>query len=166
MLNYSVHYRDSFMVLRTGEGFTSPVLLSAVRLAKVVGAEMVFALFNEFISLALLLRDMDVPPFNGLTDRIAVAAGVATADKLLLSDLSLLLFSSLIDIDDGVRCMDSETGIVVITSLVSKPEAVVVMVGICVVAIGKIFNVAAVSVELVVKGNDSVVMFEVTGIAV
>lgn len=117
------------------------------------------------LALKLLLRDMDVPPFNGLTDRIAVAAGVATADKLLLSDLSLL-FSSLIDIDEGVRCMESETGIVVITSLLSKPEAVVVMVGICVVAIGKIFKVAAVSVELVVKGNDSVVIFEVTGIAV
>ena len=100
---------------------------------------------------------MVAPPFNGLTDNIAVAV------LLLLSSLSLK-FNSFIDIDEGVRCMDRETGMLVITSLSSYFPAEVVIVGICVVGMGTIFKVAEVSVGLVVtvNGKDNVV---VTGMA-
>lgn len=64
--------------------------------------------------------------------------------------------------------MDSETGMVVITSLESKAEAVVVIVGIWLEVIGRIFRVPVVSVALVVtvNGKDNVVIFVVTGISV
>lgn len=103
---------------------------------------------------------MVAPPFSGLTDNKAVVV-------LLLSSLSLK-FNSFIDTAEGERCMDKDTGILVITSFASKFDVVVVIVGICVVEMGKIFKVAEVSVGLVVtvNGNDNVVIFEVTGIAV
>lgn len=117
------------------------------------------AIFKFKFPLKLLLRDIVAPPFKGLTVNRAVAV-------LLLSNLSLK-FNSFIDIAEGERCIDKDTGMLVIPSLPSKFEAVVVIVGSCAVEIGKIFKVAEVSVELVVtvKGKDSVVILEVTGIA-
>lgn len=68
---------------------------------------------------------------------------------------------------DGERCMDSETGIVVMRSLASKPLAVVVIVGICEAPIGTIFSVPAgiesAALVVIVKGKESVVIFVVTG---
>ena len=70
-------------------------------------------------------------------------------------------------IDDGDRCIDSETGILVMMSLPSNP--VVVIVGICEELSDTIFSVpvpvAMVSDGEVVteNGKESVVMFEVAG---
>lgn len=110
------------------------------------------------LPLKLLLREMLVPPFNGFSESRAVPP--------LFSSLSLK-FNSVMDTADGERCMESDNGMVVITSFESKPEAVVVIVGICVEDMGKMLKVPVVSVALVVtvKGNESVVIFVVTGIS-
>lgn len=77
--------------------------------------------------------------------------------------------SSTMDRLEGVRCIDRETGIVVITSLGSKPLAVVVMVGNCALAVsGKMLNVPVGMDSLLVdtvKGNESVVIFVSAGMA-
>ncbi|KNC34219.1 hypothetical protein FF38_00010 [Lucilia cuprina] len=73
------------------------------------------------LPLKLLLRDMLEPPFKGFTDNKAVAV------VLLLSSLSLK-FKSVIDTAEGERCIDRETGMLVITSLASKLDELVVIV--------------------------------------
>lgn len=85
---------------------------------------------------------------------------------------SPLPVSSIMDKLDGLRCMDNETGMVVITSLGSKPLAVVVIVGNCALAVsGRMLSVPVGIVSppapLVdtAKGKESVVMLLSAGIA-
>lgn len=137
--------------------------------------------FRFKLALKLLLRDILPPPFNGLIVSMALFV-VATKPppplplpakpaglplRLCATSAFSLPLKSLMERIDGERCMDNETGIVVMRSLASKPLGVVVMVGICVAPIGTIFNVPVdiVSAELVVmvKGKESVVIFVVTG---
>lgn len=116
-------------------------------------------MFKFNLPLKLLVRDKLSPPFSVLTDSSALAV-------LLLSLLSLK-FSSFIDNAEGECCMDRETGMLVKTLLASKLPEALAIVGSFVLEMGTMLKVAEVSVGLVVtvKGNDSVVIFVVTGMA-
>lgn len=121
----------------------------------------------------LLLREILDGPLRGFTESKAVVVmpPLPLLDPLLacVSPPSPAAPSSTMDRLEGVRCMERETGIVVITSFGSKPLAEVVIVGSCALAAsGKMLNVPVGIDSLLVEtvnGNESVVMFVSAGMA-